>query len=148
MATINGSPHLQFRHNLSLYLANWKWLHLIVIAFNTLCPVVFYIQWCVALWHQTHWGWYFEKLICSRLEILFSQKATTVGSLRNFSSSYINHEESLSHNIFLHYYLINIKHIFQSVIYITKKLPNLVAKILATKFGFVPAWLICGYMTM
>ena len=30
-------------------------------AFNTLCPVEFYIQWCVAL-HQTHWGWYLEKL--------------------------------------------------------------------------------------
>ena len=29
---------------------------------------------------------------------------------------------------------------FQSIIYITKKLPNLVAKILATKFGFVPDW--------
>ena len=32
------------------------------------------------------------------------------------------------------------EHIFQSIIHITKKLPNLVAKILATKFGFVPDW--------
>ena len=32
MATINGSLHLQIRHNLSgLYLADWKWLHPIVI---------------------------------------------------------------------------------------------------------------------
>ena len=61
---LNGSPHQQIRHNLSgLFLADWKWLHPIVIGFNTLCPVEFYIQWCVAL-HQTHWGWYFETLIC------------------------------------------------------------------------------------
>ena len=33
-------------------------LHAIVIAFNTLCPVEFYIQWYVAL-HQTHWTEYF-----------------------------------------------------------------------------------------
>ena len=45
MATINGSLHLQIRRNLrGLYLANWKWLHPIVIAFNTLFPVGFYIQ--------------------------------------------------------------------------------------------------------
>ena len=56
MATNNGSPHLQIRHNLSgLYLPNLKWLHWIIIAFNTLCPVEFYIKWCVAL-HFTHWG--------------------------------------------------------------------------------------------
>ena len=62
MATNNGSPHLQIRHNLSgLYLANWKWFCPIVIAFNTLCAVEFYIQWCVAL-HQTHLGSYFEKI--------------------------------------------------------------------------------------
>ena len=75
MATNNGGPHLQIRHNLSgLYLADWKWLHPIVIAFNTLCP-------------------YFCE------------------------------------------------HISQSIIYIKKKgTPNLVAKILATKLGFVPDW--------
>ena len=37
--------------------------HPVVIAFNTLCSVQFYIQWCVTL-HWTHWGSYFEKLIC------------------------------------------------------------------------------------
>ena len=47
-----------------VYIANWKWLHPILIAFNTLCPVQFYIHWCVAL-HWTHWGSYFEKFICS-----------------------------------------------------------------------------------
>ena len=84
MATINGSPHLQISHNLSgLYIDDWKWLHPLVIAFNTLCPVEFYIQWCVAL-HQTHWGPYHEKLIFPCLGSLLSQKATTVGSLPNF----------------------------------------------------------------
>ena len=69
MATNNGSPHLQIRHNLSgLYLADWKWLHPIVIAFNTLCPIQFYIQWCFAL-HWTPWGIYFEKLLCLCLGI-------------------------------------------------------------------------------
>ena len=49
-------------HNLSgLYLADWKWLHPDLIAFNTLCPVQFYIHWCVAL-RWTHWGSYFEKI--------------------------------------------------------------------------------------
>ena len=57
-----SSLHLQIRHNLSgSYLAHWKWLHPIVIDFNTLRPVQFYIHWYVAL-HQTHWGSYFEKL--------------------------------------------------------------------------------------
>ena len=63
------------RHDLSgLYLADWKWLHPIVIAFNTLCPVQFHIQWwCVAL-HQTHWGSYFEKLIFPCLwKLVFSK---------------------------------------------------------------------------
>ena len=63
MATNNGSPHLQIGHYLSgLYLTDWKWLHRIVIALNTLCPVQFYIHWCTAL-HWTHWGSYFAKLI-------------------------------------------------------------------------------------
>ena len=67
MATNNGSPHMQFRHNLSgLYLADWKWLHPIIITFNTLCLVKFYIQWCGAL-QWTHWCSYLKQLICSCL---------------------------------------------------------------------------------
>ena len=67
MATNNGSPHLQIRHNLSgLYLANWKWLHPIIITFNTLCLVKFYIQWCGAL-QWTRWRSYLKQLICSCL---------------------------------------------------------------------------------
>ena len=50
LATNKSSPHMQIRHNLSgLLLANWKWLHLVVITFNTLCPVELCIQWCGAL---------------------------------------------------------------------------------------------------
>ena len=64
MATNNGSPHLQIRHNLSgLYLADWKWLHPIAITFNTLCLVKFYIQWCGAL-QWTRWRSYLKQLIC------------------------------------------------------------------------------------
>ena len=140
MATNNGSPHLQIRHNLSgLYLADWKWLHPIVIAFNTPCPVEFYIQWCGAL-HWTHWGSYFEKLICPALEINFLKKLPQLVALQIFQSSYLSHGESLNHNILWHYHdyhKTHIEHIFENIIYITKKAPNLVAKILATKFGFV-----------
>ena len=65
MATNNGSPHLQVRHNLSgLYLADWKWLHLIAITFNTLCLEKFYIQWCGAL-QWTRWLSYLKQLIIS-----------------------------------------------------------------------------------
>ena len=40
-----------------------------------------------------------------------------------------------------HYYETHVEHIFEDITYITKKTPNLVAKILATKFGFVSDWL-------
>ena len=86
MAINNGRPHLQIEHNLSgLYLADCKWLHLIVIAFTTLCPVQFYIQWCMAL-HQTHRSSYCEKLFFPCLGSQFSQKATTVGRPPNSSN--------------------------------------------------------------
>ena len=67
IATNNGSPRLQIRHNLcGLYLADWKWLHLIAITLNTLCLVKFYIQWCGAL-QWTWWRSYLKQLICSCL---------------------------------------------------------------------------------
>ena len=73
MATNKSSPHLQIRHNLrGLLLTNLNWLHPIVFAFNTLCPVEFYIQWCGAL-HWIHWGTYFEKLFCPWLGRYFSK---------------------------------------------------------------------------
>ena len=84
MATNNGRPHLQIRHNLSgLYLADWKWLHPIAITFNSLCLVKFYIQWCGTL-QWTRWRSYLKQLICSCLARLFSGKATKVGSPPKF----------------------------------------------------------------
>ena len=63
MAT-NKSSCLQIRHNLSgLLLTDWNWLHPIGIAFNTLCPVEFYIQWCGAL-HRPLWAHTLKKLTC------------------------------------------------------------------------------------
>ena len=56
-------PYLQISHNLSgLLLDNCKWLHSIVITFNTLCLVEFCIEWCGAL-QWTHWCSYFKQLI-------------------------------------------------------------------------------------
>ena len=113
-------PHLQIRYNLSgLLLANCKWLPPIVIAFNTLCPVQFYIHWCVAL-HWTHWGLYFKKIICTCLGSYFSQKVTTVGSPPNFEYTYLSYVESLNHNILSHHQT-HIEHIFENIIYIYKK---------------------------
>ena len=62
MATNKSSPHLQIRHDLSCLLhADWKWLHPIVITFNTLCLVELCIQWCGALrWTRR---WYLKQFI-------------------------------------------------------------------------------------
>ena len=97
MATNNGSPHLQTGHNLNgLYLADLKWLHPIVIAFNTSNGV-----------------WHFTKRIGAdtlknefvpALEVNFLEKLPQLVALQIFQSSYINHEESLSHDILLHHY--------------------------------------------
>ena len=63
----------------------------------------FYIQWYVAL-HQTHWGWYFEKLFFPALEVNFLKKLPQLVALQIFQGSFINHGESLNNNILLHYY--------------------------------------------
>ena len=60
-------PTLPKWTNLSgLLLADWKWLPPIVITFNTLCLVKFYIQWCGAL-HWTRWRLHLKQLICPYL---------------------------------------------------------------------------------
>ena len=69
--------------NPGLLLTDCKWLHPIVITFNTLCLVVFHSQWCGAL-QWTHWCSYLKQLICSCLASSFSGKATKVGSPPNF----------------------------------------------------------------
>ena len=101
-----------------------------------------------AQWSFTSNGvWHFAKLngadmlknyFFPAFEVNFLKKLPQLLVLQMFQSSTINHGESLSHNILLNFYLTHIEPIFQSIIYITKKTPNLVAKILATKFGFVP----------
>ena len=64
-------------------LADWKWLHPIVVTFNTLCLVKCYIQWCGAL-QRTCRRSYLKQLICPCLGSQFSGKATKVGSPPNF----------------------------------------------------------------
>ena len=57
-----------------------------------------------------------------------------------FSKAYISCGESLNHSTFMilsHNYKPHTEDIFENITYITKKTPKLVAKILATKFGFV-----------
>ena len=108
---------------------------------NTMWPVEFYIQCCGAL-NQTHWGSHFDKLICPCLGSQFSQKATTVASNLNIpkliSQSWGTIEPyyfiTLSLDLYLTYFW---KH---DIYY--KKTPKLATKILATKFGFVPDYLL------
>ena len=72
------------------------------------------------------------------MDVNFLKKLPQLVALQIFQSSHLSHDESLNHNILLHYHWAHFEHIFENIIYITKKTPNLVAKILATKFGFVP----------
>ena len=109
------------------------------MAFNTLQSVEFYIQWCVAL-HQTHLGSYFEKFIFACLEVDFLKKLPELVALQIFQSLCIsvmgNHWNTLFYYIIIRL-ILNI--FFKALyIYIYKNPPNLVAKMLATKFGFVP----------
>ena len=83
MATNKSSPYLQIRHNLSRFLlADWKWLHPILITFKTLCLVELCMQWYRAL-RRTRWRSYLKN-ICSCLVSEFSGKATTGDSPPKF----------------------------------------------------------------
>ena len=75
------------------------------------------------------------------MEVNFLKKLPQLVALQIFQSSHLSHGESLNHNILSHYHHTHIEHIFENIMYTMKKTPNLVAKILATKFGFVPGWL-------
>ena len=69
-------------------------------------------------------------------------------NLQIFQSLYLSCGESLNHSTFMtlsHNYKPHTEDIFENIIYITKKTPKLVAKILATKFGFVPDCLLNWY---
>ena len=82
-------------------------------------------------------GIIFKKIICTCLGSYFSQKATTVGSPPNFSI----HISQLCRIIEPQYFItLSLDsywtYFWKHYIYITKKTPNLVDKILATKFVF------------
>ena len=74
------------------------------------------------------------------MQVNFLEKLPKLVALQNFQSSYLSCGESLNHNALSHYYYRHIEHIFENITYITKKTPKLVAKILSTKFGFIPDW--------
>ena len=74
------------------------------------------------------------------MQVNFLEKLRKLVALQIFQSSYLSCGESFNHNTLSHYHYIHIEHIFENITYITKKAPKLVAKILATKFGFVPDW--------
>ena len=120
------------------FIARPLWLHPIVITFNTLCLVKFYIQWCGAI-QWTRWRSYFKQLICSCLASLFSGKATKLGSPPNFPK--LIWWRICQSQYFITLLLEPYWTYFFNITYIIKKTPKLVAKILATKFGFVPDWL-------
>ena len=130
--------HTCIRHNLSgLLLTDWKWLHPIVITFNTLCLVEFYIQECGAL-HLTRWCSYLKQLICFCLASWFYRKATRVGSPPNFPKLIsqlwgIPQPQYVIKLLLDPHWTYFLKHFIYY-----KKTTKLVAKILATKFGFVP----------
>ena len=121
MATNNGSPHLQIRHNMRGF-----YISPIVIAFNTLCPVQFYIQWCVALHRKLIGGHTLKNWFVPALEVNFLKKLPQLVALKIFQSSHLSHGESPNHNILLHYP--HIEHIFENTLYIYNKKD--------TKFGF------------
>ena len=62
------------------------------------------------------------------MEVAFLKKLPQLVALWISHCTYLSYVKSLNHNILS----------YENIIYITKKTPNLVAKILATKFGFVP----------
>ena len=126
-------PYLQNKWNLShLLLANRNWLHLIVITFNTLCPVEFYIQWCQAL-HWTRWCSYLKKNNLSLpWKLIFSK------SYRSWQPKLISQSWGIPEHILSHHYKTHIKHILKNIAYLTKKTPKLVTKILAANFSSEP----------
>ena len=75
------------------------------------------------------------KQFVPALQVNFLERLPKLVALQIFQSSHLSWE-SLNHNTLSHYYQTHIEHIFENITYITKKVPKLVAKILATKFGF------------
>ena len=93
--------HPSFRSG--LLLADCKWLHLIVITFNTLCLVKFYIQWCRAL-KWTRWRSYLSIWFVPALQANFPEKLLKLVALQISHSTYLSCGESLNHNTLSNYY--------------------------------------------
>ena len=68
----------------------------------------------------------------------FLEKVPKLVALKVFQISYLSCDEFLNHNTLSHYYKTHTEHIFENITYIWEKTSKLVAKTLATKFGFVP----------
>ena len=71
------------------------------------------------------------------LQVNFLEKLPKLVALQIFRSSYLSCGETLNHNTY-HIIIRPILKIFFKTLLISQKTPKLVAKILATKFGFVP----------
>ena len=91
--------------------------------------------------------WHFIELIGAyalknwfvpALEVNFLEKLPQLVAFRIFQSSYLMHGECLYRNMLSNYYKPHSKHSFGNITYIANKTPKLVAKILASNFGFVP----------
>ena len=100
MATIYGSPHQKIRHNLSgLYIADWKWLHLIVIAFNTCaqcsCPETSQIPMFLYI-SARGWGHHWYTQTNEQWEIMFKTtidlqwKCLGTPDLKHTESTFVN----------------------------------------------------------
>ena len=118
-----------------LLLVSWSWFQPIVIAFNTLCPWEFYIEWCGAL-HGTHWAHTLKIWFVPALEINFLKKLPQLAA-SEFFKVHISVVENYWTIIFYHIIIAHIEHIFENITYITKK-----DKILATNWYFLPDYLI------
>ena len=121
MVTNKSTPHLQIRHNLSgLLLPNWKWLHPLLITFNKLCLVEFYIQ-CCEHFNELVGAFKTINVICFCLASWFYGKANTVGSHPNFSKGHIPVVGNPSTTILYHVVITPTLNIFLKITYVTKK---------------------------
>ena len=90
--------------------------------------------------HWTHWGLYLKNVFVFALEDTFLTRLPQLVANYIIQCTYLSYVELLNHNILSYYHYKHTEQNFEHIIYITKNTPNLVAKILATKFGFVADW--------
>ena len=135
MAINTSIQHLKIKQNLSsLLLADWKWLHLIAIAFNTLFPVEFTPN---GIKHFTelsgahtlkHW-------FVPALEVNFLKMLPQLVTLQIFQSSYLSHGNHWT-IIFYHIIIILILNIFLKTIHILQRVTEVGSQNFGYKFWF------------